>query len=254
MPRLSRFSLTTTHEDNAMTMATLSKGSSTAGKQPTTTTRRKLSLYSLSTLFSKPFFRGKIARSRDPSPAPPSPLPSGNLAVPMSRVRSRSAPFSEMSPIEETQKETLSDSESSPLDTEIQKLLNASPECTMVNIVHCYRDAEEEEDDAEEPEVICFVGSSDDGSYCSSVSRSGSGSPICVDVGGDDVIVVTQSSCNSLDVIDLTHLPSPCPSPRSPHRCVVAPSSNEVSNAQRMLSLTQSPTAVHFHPAAAAAA
>jgi len=254
MPRLSRFSLTTTHEDNAMTMATLSKGSSTAGKQPTTTTRRKLSLYSLSTLFSKPFFRGKIARSRDPSPAPPSPLPSGNLAVPMSRVRSRSAPFSEMSPIEETQKETLSDSESSPLDTEIQKLLNASPECTMVNIVHCYRDAEEEEDDAEEPEVICFVGSSDDGSYCSSVSRSGSGSPICVDVGGDDVIVVTQSSCNSLDVIDLTHLPSPCPSPRSPHRCVVAPSSNEVSNAQRMLSLTQSPTAVHFHPSAAASA
>lgn len=251
MPRLSRFSLTSTHEDNALTMTALSKGSSTAVKQPPT--RRKLSLYSLSNLFSKPFFRGKIGRSRDPSPVPPNPVPSGNLAVPLSRVRSRSAPFSEMSPIAETQKETISDSESVPLDSGFRTLLNVSPECSMINIVHCYRDAEEEEEEeeSEEPEVICFIGSSDE-SYCSSVS--GSGSSLCVGGAGDELIVVAPSSCNTVDASDVTHLASSCPSPRSPHRCVVAPVNSETSNTQRMLSLTQSPTTVHFHQSGAAAA
>ena len=254
MPRLSRFSLTSTHEDNALTMTTLSKGSSSSGKQ--TSARRKLSLYSLSSLFSKSFFRSKTGRSRDPSPQPvlQNPLPPGNLIVPVTRVRSRSAPFSEMSPIAETHKETISDSESIPLESGIHNLLHVSPECSMINIVHCYRDAEEEEENSEEPEVICFISSSDE-SCCSSVSRSGSS--LCVDGvggGGDDLLVVTQSSCNNLHAPNLIHHASPCSSPRSPHRCVVAPSSNEAFNTQRMLSQTQSPTAVHFHPSAATVA
>jgi len=271
MPRLSRFSLTT-HEDNGFTaLGKPNAGGGSSGVAPAPAKppcRRKLSLYSLSNLFSKPLFRNKCNRSsRDPSPrGSPSPKP-GNLIVPGSvwglsdstnktiiRNRSRSAPFSEMSPIQETHKETISDTESIPVDSGMcPELLNLSPECSTVNIVHSYRDAplkEKSEETLEESHVICFIGSSDE-SYSSSDSESS----VCFEHtradsggGGDNLLAVTQSSSNSVDIdLNATHLPSPC-STRSPHRSVVASSSNEVN--ARILS-TQSPTAVHFHPSAA---
>ena len=164
-----------------------------------------------------------VHRASEPSPPktlliPPS--SESSRASPLSRVRSRSAPFSEMSPIQEAHKETVSDSPvgsllSSPTG---QQWLKPPKKGKGRPVVVRTEEAGEEgqgtkkESAGGEAADICFlIGSSDD-SCCSSDSETGEGDGQLLDPHSNLVNATT------------THPPAPdqppflpCPS-RSP-RC-----------------------------------
>ena len=140
--------------------------------------RRKVSLSNLFANKSASALKVKVHSVRSGRELRPSaPVISSPLIPMVPRVRSRSAPFSEMSPIQETQRETASDSQdnvaiSSPTQLSPPLLY---PDCvTTVDVRFTLSEPPEDVDqqiDREcEPVAICFVGSSDD-SCCSSDSE-----------------------------------------------------------------------------------
>lgn len=165
--------------------------------------RRKISL---GNLFFKPSCKVKIQRrSRDPSPPgtlasrPDAECTRGTRENLASRVRSRSAPFNEMSPIQEN----LSDS---PTSCSAQFL--QPPKSARHEDVHILIERSSEE---REPPAICFISSSDE-SYASSDSELGSSLlPISLDPPN---VVYATAHPPTPDVPPV--LPCPFRSPRPP--------------------------------------
>ncbi len=161
--------------------------------------RRKVSL---GNLFAKPGYKMKIQRQLTyHAPSPPTTLTvirpeteSSSIRA-VSRVRSRSAPFTEMSPIQETFKETAPDSLSDH-SLQIPKL---SLEDMGVKIITRLEDSKRP--------VICFIGSSDDSHSCGSSDSEQGG-----------LMLPNNSLDPSNDVAYATTFPSPAPLLPNPSR------------------------------------
>lgn len=172
-PRLHRLQSLPVHEDSNILNCQVPHLPVKAGgwsvvKAPI---RRKLSLCNL---FAKPGFKGKVPKPRDTAPSSTLlSIPNDAESVgcsPLVRVRSRSAPFCEMSPIQENYGESVSDSQEScspPGNQILLPIFIQTPEESTVEfnygqegLVHdMFRLSE-----SEEPAMECFVGCSDDSS------------------------------------------------------------------------------------------
>lgn len=176
MPRLLRLQSLPVHEDsqvvNRQTPNLLVKvGIMGVVKAPM---RRKLSL---SNLFAKSGYKGKVPKARETTQSNTLSVPvDGELGgnSPLSRVRSRSAPFCEMSPIQENYGESVSDSQDSCPSPDNRALLSTLVQSSQSELDTVKRNREGTEDslcfsESEDPSLMCYVGSSDDS--CSSDSE-----------------------------------------------------------------------------------
>lgn len=165
MPRLQRLQSLPVHEDsdddNKGPNLLVKVGIVGVAKTPM---RRKLSL---SNLFAKSGYKGKVPKARESNTlSVPSDAELG-ISSPLARVRSRSAPFCEMSPIQENHGESFSDSQESGPSPENKNRLQASIQCldSDVVIIKCNQERVDKNLKFPEPEdssLICYVTSSDD--------------------------------------------------------------------------------------------
>lgn len=209
--------------------------------------RRKLSL---SNLFAKPGSKGKVPKLRETTTSSTSntlSIPSvgeSSGCSPLVRVRSRSAPFCEMSPIQENHGESANESQDGSsvssnkicLPVQSIEVSNVEFKCTepgtsqkVLNVLKC-----------EQPLVECLVGSSDDSCSSDSEQLFHLHFPTSKEQERhDEQLIVTLSLLRTVDCsLDLssnvalnanTHPPLPelqpvCPNPvRSPRCPAISP-------------------------------
>ena len=259
VPRLHRLQSLPVHDDSNSASCQVPNPSVKVGgwsvvKAPI---RRKLSLCNL---FAKPGFKGKVSRPRDTAssntllPIPNDAEPIG--FSPLVRVRSRSTPFCEMSPIQENFGESVSDSLESCSGNKIQlPIFIDPPEESIVEFKYGQEGPIHEMfrlSTSEEPAMECFVGTSDDSSSDSDLPQNPT---FPRSIGREPSTKQSLSSLRSVDslssnvALNATTHPSPlpelqpiypCPT-RSPRCSAVSP----VEVSKPLVSTITAPVVVH---------